>query len=88
MATEQSVLERPLQELFPLEVGATNTECLDQDGQDEEVHEEEQAVPARPVRTRRTVAIVADERIKLIDHLFKPIENTQRTTEHCPLPTS
>lgn len=46
---KQSVLERPLQELFPLEVRATNTECLDQD---KEVNEEEQVVPARPARTR------------------------------------
>ena len=61
------MIERPLQALFPLEVQASTVECLDQE---EKLHEAEQTVPTRSARTRRTAAIIADEKTKVIDQFL------------------
>lgn len=57
------MFERPLQELFPLEAQAATA-----DGPDELVQTAEHVVPTRlnVKKTRRTAAVVANKRIKLI----------------------
>ena len=57
--------ERPLQELFHLEVHASNTESTNQNS-----NTEDDGVSATRTRPRRTAAVVAEEKIKLIDHLL------------------
>ena len=68
---KKSQIERPLQELFPLELQASNTDSTKNGTATDATHEAHQAVPVAQTKTRRTAAVVAEERIKLIDHLLK-----------------
>ena len=71
VAGKKTLIERPLQELFPLEVHASNTEATNQNSSTEDepcgVHDRVSATQTRP---RQTAAVVAEEKIKLIDHLL------------------
>ena len=71
VAGKKTLIERPLQELFPLEVHASNAESTNQNSitQDEPC-EVNDGVSATRTRTRRTAAVVADEKVNLIDHLL------------------
>ena len=71
VAGKKTLIERPLQELFPLEVHASNTESTNQNSITEDeprrVNDGDSAAQTTP---RRTAAVVAEEKIKLIDHLL------------------
>ena len=71
VAGKKALIERPLQELFLLEVHASNAESTNQNSitQDEPCGVND-GVSATRTRTRRTAAVVADEKIKLIDNLL------------------
>ena len=74
VAGKKTLIERPLQELFPLEVHASNAESTNQksitkDDKDQPC-EVNDGVSATRTRTRRTAAVVADEKISLINHLL------------------
>ena len=73
VAGKKTLIERPLQELFALEVYASNTESTNQNTSS--ITEDEpcgvnDGVSATRTRLRRTAAVVAEEKIKLIDHLL------------------
>lgn len=71
IAGKKTLIERPLQELFPLEVHASNTESTNQNSStDDEPSGVNDGVSAIRTRPRRTAAVVAEEKIKLIDHLL------------------
>ena len=71
VAGKGTLIERPLQELFPLEVHASNTESTNQNSiTEEELCGVNDGVSATQTRPRRTAAVVAEEKIKLIDHLL------------------
>lgn len=71
VAGKKTLIERPLQELFPLEVHASNTESSNQNSSTEdEPCGVNDGVSATRTRPRRTAAVVAEEKIKLIDHLL------------------
>ena len=67
---KKTLIERPLQELFPLEVHASDTESTNQNSITEnEFCGVNDGVSATHTRPRRTAAVVAEEKVKLIDHL-------------------
>ena len=71
LAGKKTLIERSLQELFPLEVHASNTESTNQNSSTEdEPCGVIDGVSATQTRPRRTAAVVAEEKIKLIYHLF------------------
>ena len=71
VAGKKTLIERPLQESFPLEVHASNAESTNPDSiTEDEPCGVNYAVSATRTRPRRTAAVVAEEKIKLIDHLL------------------
>ena len=71
VAGKKTLIERPLQELFPLEVHATNTKSTIQNSiTDDQLCGVNEGVSATQTRPRRTATVVAEEKIKLIDHLL------------------
>lgn len=73
---KKTLIERPLQELFCLEVHASNTESSNQNSSTEAepcgVNDKVSATGTRPYLI---AAVVAEEKIKVIDHiLFEPLE--------------
>ena len=71
VAGKGTLIERPLQELFPLEVHASNTESTNQNSiTEDELCGVNDGVSATQTGPRRTAAVVAKEKIKLIDHLL------------------
>ena len=67
----KTLIERPLQELFPLEVHASNAESTNPNSiTEDEPCGVNEGVSATRTRPRRTAAVVAEEKIKLIDHLL------------------
>ena len=71
VAGKKTLIERPLQELFPLEVHASNTESTNPNSiTEDEPCGVNDGVSATQTRPCRTAAVVAEEKIKLIDHLL------------------
>ena len=72
VAAKKTLIERPPQELFPLEVHASNTESTNPNSitEDEPCGVNNDGVSVTRTRPRRTAAVVAEEKIKLTDHLF------------------
>ena len=71
VAGKNTLIERPLQELFPLEVHASNIESTNQNSiTEDEPCKVNDGVSATWTRPCRTAAVVAEEKIKLIDHLL------------------
>ena len=71
VAGKKTLIERPLQELFPLEVHASNTESTNPNSiTEDEPCGVNDGVSTTRTRPRRTAAVVAEEKIKLIDHLL------------------
>ena len=71
VAGKKTLIERPLQELFPLEVHASNAESTNENSiTEDETCGVNDGVSATRTRPRRTAAVVAEEKIKLIDHLL------------------
>ena len=71
VAGKKTLIERPLQELFPLEVHASNAESTNPNSiTEDEPCGVNDGVSATRTRPRRTAAVVAEEKIKLIDHLL------------------
>ena len=71
VAEKKTLIERPLQELFPLEVHASNTESTNPNSiTEDEPCGVNDRVSATRTRPRRTAAVVTEEKIKLIDHLL------------------
>ena len=72
VAGKKTLIERPLQELFPLEVYASNAESINQiNSTEDELCGVNNGVSATRTRPHRTAAVVAEEKIKLIDHLLR-----------------
>lgn len=68
---KKTLIERPLQELFRLELHASNTESSNQNGSTEaEPCGVNDGVSATGTRPYRIAAVVAEEKIKVIDHLL------------------
>ena len=78
VAGKKTLIERPLQELFPLEVHTSDTESTNQNSiTEDEFCGVNDGVSAAQTRPRRTAAVVAEEKVKLIDHLnilLEPLE--------------
>ena len=71
VAGKKTLIERPLQELFPLEVHASHAESTNPNSiTEDEPCGVNDGVSATQTRPRRTAAVVAEEKIKLIDHLL------------------
>ena len=71
VAEKKTLIERPLQELSPLEVHASNTESTDPNSiTEDEPCGVNDGVSATRTRPRRTTVVVTEEKIKLIDHLL------------------
>ena len=71
VAEKKTLIERPLQDLFPLEVHASNTESTNPNSiMEDEPCGVNDGVSATWTRPRRTAAVVTEEKIKLIDHLL------------------
>ena len=65
----KSLIKIPLQKLFPLEVQANNTDSANQTGTTtDETCEANEGTTARQTKTCRTAAVVAEKKMKLIDH--------------------
>ena len=69
---KKTLIEIPLQDLFPLEVHASNTESTNQNSiTEDELCRVNDGVSATQTRPHRTAAVVAEEKIKLTDHLLR-----------------
>ena len=71
VAEKKTLIERPLQELFPLEVHVSNAESTNPNSiTEDEPCGVNDGVSATQTRPRRTAAVFAEEKIKVIDHLL------------------
>ena len=69
---EKTLIEIQLQDLFPLEVHASNTKSINQNSiREDELCKLNDGISATQTRPCRTAAVVAEEKIKLIDHLLR-----------------
>ena len=69
---KKTLIEIQLQYLFPLEVHASNTKSINQNSiTEDELCRVNDGVSATQTRPSRTAAVVAEEKIKLIDHLLR-----------------
>ena len=68
---KKTLIEIQLQDLFPLEVHASNTKSINQNSIiEDELCRVNDRVSATQTRPCRTAAVAAEEKIKLIDHLL------------------
>ena len=75
VAEKKTLIERPLQELFPLEVHASNTESTNENSiTEDEPCGVNDGVSAAQTRPRRTAAVVVRLRTELLNILFEPLE--------------
>ena len=71
VAKKKTLIEIPLKDLFPLEVHASNTKSTNQNSiMEDELCRVNDGVSATQTRPRLTTAVVAEEKVKLIDHLL------------------
>ena len=69
---KKTLIEIQLQDLFPLEVHASNRKSINQNSiTEDKLCRVNDGVSATQTRPCRTAAVFAEEKIKLIDHLLR-----------------